>query len=53
MKSKLYFIGTLFLAIAYFLDVFIGMFMIQREYTISDDNQSTKGKTFNGELRMT
>ena len=33
MKSKIYFILTLILSIAYFVDVFIGMFMIQRNYT--------------------
>ncbi len=50
MKSKLYFIGTLILAIAYFLDVFIGMFMIQKEYTPIEDE--SPGKVFNGHLRL-
>jgi hypothetical protein len=45
MRSKIYFVGTLILAIAYFLDVFIGMFMIQRSYT------SNNGKLFDGDSR--
>jgi len=32
MKNKLYFIFMFILGLAYFLDVFIGMFMIQKDY---------------------
>lgn len=45
MRSKIYFICTLILAIAYFLDVFIGMFIIQKNYS------SNAGKLFDGEAR--
>lgn len=52
MKSKLYFIGTLILAVAYFLDVFIGMFMIQKEFTSTNDEVNKGGKVFNGDSRI-
>lgn len=34
--SKLYLLMTLILAIAYFVDVFVGMFMLHREYYRTD-----------------
>jgi len=55
MKSKIYFICTLVLAIAYFLDVFIGMFMVQKGYTKlgKDGEENVNGKLFDGEKRLT
>jgi hypothetical protein len=35
-ESKLYLMMTIILALAYFVDVFVGMFLLHREYLITD-----------------